>query len=70
MPSVSGGLSSAPALKQTYGRYEVRFRPPEAGLYFLFVEVASAGLPLQRSPSLALQVGAPEAGKPAGGQQP
>jgi DNA-binding beta-propeller fold protein YncE len=52
------------------GRYEVRFRPPEAGLYFLFVEVASAGLPLQRSPSLALQVGAPEAGKPAGGQQP
>jgi beta-glucanase (GH16 family) len=23
---VSGGLSSAPALKQTYGRYEVRFR--------------------------------------------
>jgi hypothetical protein len=39
------------------GTYEVRFRPPDAGLYFLFVGVDSAGLPLQASPYLNLTVG-------------
>ncbi len=29
------------------GVYEVRFQPPEAGLYFVFVGVDSAGLPLR-----------------------
>src|SRR4051812_43392434 len=41
------------------GLYESRFRPPDAGLYFLFVGVESAGLPLQKSPSVSLTVGAP-----------
>jgi len=41
------------------GLYEARFRPPDAGLYFLFVGVESAGLPLQKSPSVSLTVGAP-----------
>lgn len=36
------------------GLYRVTFRPPEAGLYFVFLGVESAGLPLQKSPYLAL----------------
>ncbi len=31
------------------GVYEIRFVPPEPGLYFVFVEIASAGLPFERS---------------------
>ena len=38
------------------GIYEIHFRPPEAGLYFVFVEVESAGLPLQQSPYVSLPV--------------
>ena len=37
------------------GVYEIRFRPAEEGAWFVFVEVASAGLPFQASPSLSLQ---------------
>ena len=44
------------------GVYEVRFKPPEAGLYFVFVEVASAGLPLQKSPYVSLTAEAPKPG--------
>ena len=40
------------------GLYEVRFQPPEAGLYFVFLEVASAGLPLQKAPFFTVTVGA------------
>jgi hypothetical protein len=40
------------------GLYEIRFRPPEAGLYFVFVGVDSAGLPLQKSPYVSLTVDA------------
>jgi hypothetical protein len=36
------------------GLYRVTFRPPEAGLYFVFLGVESEGLALQRSPYLAL----------------
>ena len=36
------------------GLYEIRFTPPEEGLYYVFVEVASQGLPLQKSPFLVL----------------
>jgi YVTN family beta-propeller protein len=36
------------------GLYEIHFKPPEAGVYFVFVEVASAGLSLQKSPFLVL----------------
>ncbi|HEX6862011.1 MAG TPA: cytochrome D1 [Thermoanaerobaculia bacterium] len=37
------------------GLYEIRFRPPEAGVYFVFVEVASAKMPFQKSPFLTLE---------------
>ena len=37
------------------GLYEFRFRPPEAGVYFVFVEVASAKMPFQKSPFLTLE---------------
>ena len=36
------------------GAYEIRFQPPEAGVYFVFVEVGSAGMPYQKSPFLVL----------------
>jgi YVTN family beta-propeller protein len=36
------------------GIYEVRFTPPQAGTYFAFVEVGSAGLTFQKSPHLVL----------------
>jgi hypothetical protein len=36
------------------GLYRVTFSPPEAGLYFVFLGVESEGLPLQKSPYLAL----------------
>lgn len=36
------------------GIYEVKLTPPQAGTYFVFVEVASAGLPFQKSPYLVL----------------
>jgi hypothetical protein len=37
------------------GLYEVRFRPPEPGLYYVFLEVGSARMPFQRSPALTLR---------------
>jgi YVTN family beta-propeller protein len=36
------------------GVYEVRFTPPQAGTYFVFVEAGSAGLTFQKSPHLVL----------------
>jgi DNA-binding beta-propeller fold protein YncE len=39
------------------GLYEIHFRPPEAGLYFIFVEVSSQGLGFQSSPFASLTVG-------------
>jgi YVTN family beta-propeller protein len=42
------------------GLYEIRFKPPEAGLYFVFVGVDSVGLPLQSSPFVSLTVEEPE----------
>ncbi len=36
------------------GIYEVHFKPPQDGVYFVFVEVASAGLAIQKSPYLVL----------------
>jgi YVTN family beta-propeller protein len=40
------------------GRYEVRFKPPEAGLYYVFVEVPSTGMTFSRSPATTFLVGA------------
>ncbi|HEX5716574.1 MAG TPA: hypothetical protein VF179_10470 [Thermoanaerobaculia bacterium] len=37
------------------GVYEIRFRPAKEGVWLVFLEVDSAGLPFQRSPSLTLQ---------------
>lgn len=37
------------------GVYEIRFRPAKEGVWFVFLEVDSAGLPFQGSPSLTLQ---------------
>jgi YVTN family beta-propeller protein len=45
------------------GLYEIRFKPPEAGIYFVFLEVASAGVSFQKSPFLVLTAEPP---KPAG----
>ncbi|MFY9821902.1 MAG: beta-propeller fold lactonase family protein [Thermoanaerobaculia bacterium] len=36
------------------GVYEIRFRPPQEGVYYVFVEVASAGLSFQKSPYMVL----------------
>ncbi|HWM91604.1 MAG TPA: cytochrome D1 [Thermoanaerobaculia bacterium] len=38
------------------GVYEVRFRPTREGVWFVFLEVDSAGLSFEESPSLTLQV--------------
>ncbi len=55
------------------GLYEIHFKPPEAGIYFVFVEVASAGLELQKSPFLVLTAEAPKSaqsqGQPQGGSR-
>jgi len=44
------------------GTYEVRFQPPEEGVYFVFVEVQSAKMPFRSSPFLVLTAQAPETG--------
>jgi YVTN family beta-propeller protein len=36
------------------GMYEIHFTPPESGVYFVFIEVASQGMPFQKSPFLVL----------------
>jgi YVTN family beta-propeller protein len=36
------------------GLYQISFTPPEAGVYFVFLEVASAGMPFQKSPFIVL----------------
>jgi YVTN family beta-propeller protein len=48
------------------GVYEVRFLPPDPGVYYVFVEVASAKLPFQKSPFLVLEAKA--AAAPAEGR--
>lgn len=40
------------AAEVSEGVYEVRFRAPEAGLYYVFLEVPSAGMGLQDTPPL------------------
>jgi hypothetical protein len=43
------------------GVYEVHVKPPESGIYYVFVEVASAGLTFQKSPYMVLSAEAPQA---------
>jgi YVTN family beta-propeller protein len=43
------------------GIYEVHVKPPESGIYYVFVEVASAGLTFQKSPYMVLSAEAPQA---------
>lgn len=53
------------------GRYEIHYTPPEAGLYYVFVEVPSHGLSFQKSPYMLMtaeEVPTPEAA-PAATQQ-
>lgn len=48
------------------GVYEIRFNPPEPGLYFVFLEVPSAGITFQTSPLQVLQAeGQPASAPPA-----
>jgi YVTN family beta-propeller protein len=42
------------------GTYEIHFKPAEPGVYFVFLEVASAGLPYQKSPFLVLSAEVPK----------
>jgi hypothetical protein len=42
------------------GLYELTFRPEEEGVYYVFLQVASAGLKLQKSPHLTLIAGGPK----------
>ena len=51
------------------GRYRISFTPPEPGIYYVFVEVASEGLAYQRSPFLVLRAEAAPAATPDAGQQ-
>src|SRR6185295_19186504 len=44
-----------PAAEVEPGLYEARFAAPEEGIWFVFVESASAGLPVQKSPALVLE---------------
>jgi hypothetical protein len=43
------------------GLYEIHFTPPESGIYFVFVEVASERMPFQKSPFLVMTATAPSA---------
>lgn len=43
------------------GLYRVRFTPSEAGVYYVFVEIASEGFPFNRSPAVILEVTDPSA---------
>jgi YVTN family beta-propeller protein len=36
------------------GVYEIQFKPPQEGIYYIFVEVASAGLSFQKSPYMVV----------------
>jgi DNA-binding beta-propeller fold protein YncE len=49
------------------GLYEIHFTPPEPGIYFVFLEVASAGIQFQRSPFLVLTAEAPKSQETQGG---
>ena len=51
------------------GLYQIRFKPPEAGVYFVFLEVASAGITFQKSQYLALTAEAPELKAAEGGSR-
>lgn len=52
------------------GLYEITFRPREEGLYYIFVEVASAGLLMQGAPFLMLEIKPPASPLAAGPVSP
>jgi hypothetical protein len=52
------------------GRYEIRYTPSEAGLYYVFLEVPSKGLSLQKSPYLLMTAEPAEAAAVALEPQP
>ena len=51
------------------GLYEIHFKPPEAGVYFVFLEVESAGIPFQKSPYLVLTAEAAQTPAAQGGSR-
>jgi hypothetical protein len=51
------------------GLYEIHFKPPEAGVYFVFLEVESAGIPFQKSPYLVLTAEAAKTPAAQGGSR-
>lgn len=42
------------AAEMGQGVYEIHFKPPQEGIYYVFVEVASAGLSFQKSPYMVV----------------
>lgn len=42
------------------GVYEVELTPPRAGIYYVFSEILSEGMPVQQSPSVVMEVQEPE----------
>jgi YVTN family beta-propeller protein len=57
------------AAETTPGTYEIHLKPAESGVYYVFLEVASAGLPYQKSPFLVLSAEEPR-DQAHGGSQP
>jgi YVTN family beta-propeller protein len=57
------------AAERGEGLYEITFRPEEEGLYYVFLEVASAGLPLQSAPHVTLFAKPRPAPTPQGGSR-
>jgi YVTN family beta-propeller protein len=52
------------------GTYEIHFTPAESGVYYVFLEVESAGLPYQKSPFLVLSAEAPPSQASNGDSKP
>jgi hypothetical protein len=58
------------ASEATPGTYEVHFTPAESGVYYVFLEVESAGLSYQKSPFLVLSAEAPKSQASNGDSKP
>jgi len=56
-PGIRPQRQLAPEVEK--GIYEIHFKAPQEGIYFVFVEVGSAGLALQKAPYLVLTAEAP-----------
>lgn len=50
------------------GVYEMELTPPRAGVYYVFSEILSEGMPLQQSPSVVIEVAKPKTETEAAGR--